>query len=63
MHKGNISPTEAHQRQGNASAVLVDVRTQPEWTFVGVPAVERLVRLAWQVFPAMQVNADRKSVV
>jgi rhodanese-related sulfurtransferase len=22
-----------------------------------VPAVERLVRLAWQVFPAMQVNA------
>ena len=58
MHKGNISPTEAHQRlQGNASAVLVDVRTQPEWTFVGVPAVERLVRLAWQVFPAMQVNA------
>ena len=58
MHKGNITPTEAHQRlQGNASAVLVDVRTQPEWTFVGVPAVERLVRLAWQVFPAMQVNA------
>ena len=58
MHKGNISPTEAHQRlQGNSSAVLVDVRTQPEWTFVGVPAVERLVRLAWQVFPAMQVNA------
>jgi rhodanese-related sulfurtransferase len=58
MHKGNISPTEAYQRlQGNTSAVLVDVRTQPEWTFVGVPAVERLVRLAWQVFPAMQVNA------
>jgi rhodanese-related sulfurtransferase len=58
MHKGNIPPTEAYQRlQGNASAVLVDVRTQPEWTFVGVPAVERLVRLAWQVFPAMQVNA------
>jgi rhodanese-related sulfurtransferase len=58
MHRGNISPTEAYQRlQGNSSAVLVDVRTQPEWTFVGVPAVERLVRLAWQVFPAMQVNA------
>ena len=58
MHRGNISPAEAHQRlQGNSSAVLVDVRTQPEWTFVGVPAVERLVRLAWQVFPAMQVNA------
>jgi rhodanese-related sulfurtransferase len=58
MHKGNIPPREAYQRlQGNASAVLIDVRTQPEWTFVGVPAVERLVRLSWQVFPEMQVNA------
>lgn len=57
MHRGNIPPKEAYQRlQGNASAVLIDVRTQPEWTFVGVPAVERLVRLSWQVFPAMQVN-------
>jgi rhodanese-related sulfurtransferase len=58
MHKGNISPSDAYQRlQGNASAVLIDVRTQPEWTFVGVPSVERLVRLSWQVFPEMQVNA------
>ena len=49
MHRGNISPAEAHQRlQGNSSAVLVDVRTQPEWTFVGVPAVRtaRTPRLA-----------------
>ena len=59
MHKGNIPPTEAHQRlQGNASAVLIDVRTEPEWTFVGVPAVDRLIRLSWQAFPPMQVNAD-----
>jgi rhodanese-related sulfurtransferase len=58
MHKGNIPPREAYQRlQGNAAAVLIDVRTQPEWTFVGVPAVERLVRLSWQVFPEMQVNS------
>ena len=59
MHNGDISPQEAYQRlQNNASAVLIDVRTQPEWVFVGVPAVERLVRLSWQVFPAMQVNAQ-----
>lgn len=57
MHRGNISPSEAFQRlQGNSSAVLIDVRTQPEWVFVGVPAVERLARISWQVFPAMQVN-------
>ena len=57
MHRGNIPPSEAYQRlQGNSSAVLVDVRTQPEWVFVGVPSVERLARISWQVFPAMQVN-------
>ncbi len=58
MYKGDIPPIEAHQRlKANASAVLIDVRTQAEWTFVGVPAVERLVRLAWQVYPTMDVNA------
>ena len=59
MHRGDLTPTEAHQRlQNNATAVLIDVRTQPEWVFVGVPAVERLIRLSWQVFPAMQVNSQ-----
>jgi len=58
MYKGDINPTEAHQRMmANSSAVLIDVRTQPEWTFVGVPQVDRLVRLSWQVYPAMDVNA------
>ena len=38
--------------------MLIDVRTQPEWVFVGVPAVERLIRLSWQVFPTMQVNGQ-----
>ena len=58
MYKGDLPPIEAHQRlKANASAVLIDVRTQPEWTFVGVPAVDRLVRLSWQVYPTMDVNA------
>jgi rhodanese-related sulfurtransferase len=57
MHRGDISPAEAYERlQKNPSAVLIDVRTQPEWTFVGVPAVERLVRISWQVFPAMNIH-------
>lgn len=59
MYKGDISPTEAHARlKNNPSAVLIDVRTQPEWAFVGVPQVERLMRLSWQVYPSMQVNPD-----
>jgi len=57
MHKGNISPKEAYERlANNPNAVLVDVRTGPEWTFVGVPAVERLIQLSWQEYPAMRVN-------
>lgn len=57
MHRGDILPAEAHARlKANPNAVLIDVRTQPEWAFVGVPAVDRLMRLSWQVFPQMQVN-------
>ena len=59
MHQGDVPPAEAYQRlQSNANAVLIDVRTQPEWVFVGVPAVERLIRQSWQVFPQMQVNGQ-----
>jgi len=58
MYKGDLPPAEAHQRlKANPAAVLIDVRTQPEWTFVGVPLVDRLVRLSWQVYPTMDVNA------
>jgi rhodanese-related sulfurtransferase len=57
MYRGDIPPQDAFQRlSNNSKAVLVDVRTQPEWTFVGVPNVERLVRVSWQVFPEMNVN-------
>lgn len=58
MYKGDILPAEAMARlQANPKAVLIDVRTQPEWAFVGVPAVDRLLRVSWQVYPAMEVNA------
>ena len=47
MHKGDILPAEAYERlKANPQAVLVDVRTAPEWAYVGVPAVERLIRLS-----------------
>jgi rhodanese-related sulfurtransferase len=59
MYRGDIIPQEAFQRLSqNPKAVLIDVRTQPEWTFVGVPNVERLVRVSWQVFPEMNINAS-----
>jgi rhodanese-related sulfurtransferase len=58
MYKGDISPQEAFDRlSADPRAVVLDVRTAPEWVFVGVPDVERLVRVSWQVFPTMEINA------
>lgn len=42
------------------SAVLVDVRTEPEWRYVGLPDLEELgkttVLVSWQAYPEMQMN-------
>ena len=59
MYRGDLPPSEAFSRlKANSQAVLIDVRTQPEWTFVGVPQVERLIRVSWQVYPGMEINAN-----
>jgi rhodanese-related sulfurtransferase len=59
MYKGDLKPAEAYQRlQASPNAWLIDVRTVPEWQFVGLPQFERLVRVSWQEYPAMQVNGD-----
>jgi rhodanese-related sulfurtransferase len=43
-------------------AVLVDVRTDAEWNFVGVPdlsgAGKQVVLIPWQLYPSMAVNAE-----
>ncbi|HLZ65044.1 MAG TPA: rhodanese-like domain-containing protein [Aliidongia sp.] len=61
-YAGDISPTEAWQKLAtDPRAVLVDVRTQAEWSYVGQPDLGSLAkpvhRLSWQIFPEMQVNA------
>lgn len=43
----------------NEVSALVDVRTRPEWMFVGLPLLpggKDPILLEWQVFPAMTVN-------
>jgi len=60
---GHVSPATAWGCLAeNADAVLVDVRTQAEWVFVGLPdltnAAARLVCMEWQRFPEMAVNPD-----
>jgi len=46
--------------ESDPAAVLVDVRTDAEWSFVGVPDLSELGRgpicIAWQRYPDMSVN-------
>ena len=58
----NVSPAKTWEAlRARPEAQLVDVRTDAEWNFVGVPdlaeAGKQVVLLPWQVYPAMQRNA------
>lgn len=57
----DISPADTWAAlEKDPNAVLVDVRTDAEWNFVGVPELSALgkqvVLIPWQVFPTMQLN-------
>lgn len=59
----NVTPKRAWDAvQSDPQAQLVDVRTDAEWAFVGVPdlaaAGKQAVLLAWQMYPSMQTNTD-----
>lgn len=61
-YAGDVAPNEAWRiLQSDPDAVLVDVRTRPEWSFVGQPdlsgANKEPVLMEWQQFPAMSLNA------
>lgn len=56
-YAGDLGPSESWELLSKEPAgQLVDVRTQAEWNFVGVPDLSRLGRAAllceWQRFPA-----------
>ena len=60
-YAGDVSATEAWQAvSDDPDAMLVDVRTQPEWMFVGIPdlsgANKQPLLVQWQSYPSMQVN-------
>jgi rhodanese-related sulfurtransferase len=46
----------------DAASILIDVRTQAEWAWVGVPDLKPLGKtplyLEWQGFPSMQVDGN-----
>jgi len=62
-YAGEISPADAWRLLAqNPRARLVDVRTQAEWAFVGLPDLSELgrkvVQVSWQLFPDMRPNPD-----
>lgn len=62
-YAGDVPVTDAFQAlSDDPKAVLVDVRTQAEWSFVGVPDLGPLGREAvfaqWQTFPGGAPNQD-----
>ena len=59
----NVPPEKAWEAlKSEPQAQLVDVRTEPEWNFIGVPDLadvgKQAVLIPWQVYPTMQVNGQ-----
>lgn len=58
----NISPKQVWDAlRADPAAQIVDVRTDAEWAYVGLPdlsaADKQPLLIPWQLFPSMQVNA------
>ena len=62
-YAGDILSVDAYELlKGDSASVLIDVRTQAEWTYVGGPDIQALGKtplfLEWQSYPSMAVDAD-----
>ena len=60
-YAGDVSPAEAYAAAtGPEAALLVDVRTRAEWTYVGVPVLEgaghEVAFVEWSTYPEGRVN-------
>ena len=67
-YAGDLKPTDAWKLLAeDTKAQLVDVRTRPEWMFVGLPDLTSLRKKptlqSWQVFPAMDVDGNFTAAV
>lgn len=62
-YAGNVTSQEAfNELTGDETSVLVDVRTQAEWAFVGLPDLRPIgkepVLVEWQSFPPSGPNPE-----
>ena len=57
----NISSQECFEKLSiEVNSQLIDVRTKPEWVYVGVPDLssinKNVIFISWQVYPEMEIN-------
>ncbi|WP_392545344.1 rhodanese-like domain-containing protein [Oryzobacter telluris] len=62
-YAGDVTPAEAYAAvTGEEGALLVDVRTRAEWTYVGVPELEgrghEVAFVEWSTFPDGRINGS-----
>src|ERR1700683_5023410 len=62
-YAGDVSVIDAYSiLEEDQSAVLVDVRTKAEWSYVGAPDLSDIgketIFVEWQEFPSMKVSPD-----
>lgn len=67
-YAGDVSCQEAWEiLRDNSDAVLIDVRSEAEWAYVGLPDLSELGKkpllVPWQSFPDMRMNASFESEV
>jgi rhodanese-related sulfurtransferase len=62
LFAGDVSPVDAWSSlTSNEAAQLIDVRTQAEWSFAGIPSLDSLAKtvktISWKFYPNFDVNA------
>ena len=44
-----------------SNSYLIDVRTKPEWEFIGVPDLsslnKKIILVSWHIYPDMKINS------
>lgn len=59
MYKGDVSPKQAYEAlTENPHAILIDVRTPAELTYVGIPQMPAMLQVAWPPVEGAPAFAD-----
>ncbi len=63
QYAGDVTSREAWEvLERDPKAVLLDVRTDAEWSYVGLPDLsvleKRTLRVSWQYYPEQTLNSD-----